>query len=97
MGTRVHSIGACAYAIASGSNVTAVASGANTKGIYVSQIVLNSSGTGSCGYAIGANDACVLQNGNIVQEDFFIPKNVDFILKSTTANNRVMAYYKVLT
>jgi hypothetical protein len=87
----------CAYGAATaGVDVTLVAAASNTNGIYVNQIAVNSSGSGTCGFRIGSNDVVVLQNGNHFQEDFYIPKNVDFILKSSTANNKVFTYYKVL-
>jgi hypothetical protein len=79
-----------------GANVTAVTAVSNINGIHVSQIIINSSNTGTCGFSIGANDVAILNNGNVWLTDFIIPAGVDFILKSSTANNKVMAYYEIL-
>lgn len=88
----------CDYGSANaGANVTLVASAANTKGIYVRMLNINSAAAGTCGFAIGAQDVAILQNGNLSFEDFYVPANVDFILKSSAANNKVMCYYKALT
>lgn len=88
----------CTYvSAAAGSDVTAVTAASNTKGIYVNQISVNSSASGTCGFRIGANDVVVLQAGNHFQEDFYIPAGVDFILKTSTSNNKVFAYYKTLS